>query len=137
MSDGPDPVFFLDRNFGRKTVAAALREVGFRIEVQDDHFAQDTPDEVWLSEVGRRHWFVLTRDERIRYRRLEQEAVRRFRVGMFLLVHWKRSTGQTMAAALIKAKPAIMRFAAKQRRPFIAKVYSDGRVRLWLPFSEA
>jgi hypothetical protein len=136
VSHGSDPVFFLDRNFGRKTVAAALREAGFRIEVQDDHFTQDTRDEVWLSDVGKRGWFVLTRDERIRYRRLEQEAVHRFRVGMFLLVHWKGSTGPTMAAALIKAKAAIMRFASKQRRPFIAKVYSDGRVSVWLPFSE-
>lgn len=136
MSHGSDPVFFLDRNFGRKTVAAALRKAGFRIEVQDDHFAQDTTDEVWLKEVGKRGWFVITLDERIRYRKLEQEAVRRHRVGMFLLVRWKGSTGLALAEALTSAKKAMLRLAAKERRPFIAKIYGDGRVSLWLTFAK-
>jgi len=30
--------------------------------------------EEWLTEVGRRRWYVITRDERIRYRYLEAAA---------------------------------------------------------------
>jgi PIN like domain len=47
--------------------AGALRVAGAQIEVHDDHFPQDAPDELWLPEVGRRGWAVLTKDDRIRY----------------------------------------------------------------------
>ena len=136
MSDGSEPVFFLDRNLGRKTVPTVLRNAGFVVEVMDDHFAPDTPDEVWLEQTGKRGWFVVTLDEKIRYRRGEQRAVRRFRVGLFLLVRWKGSTGVALAEALISAKKAMLRLAASERRPFIAKVYADGRVKLWLGFGK-
>lgn len=132
MTDEPEPVFFLDRNFGRKTVPQILRDAGFTIEVMDDHFARDTADEVWLEQVGRRGWFAVTLDEKIRYRRAEQEAVRRFRVGLFLLVRWKASRAEDLARALVKARVAMLRVARRQQRPFIAKVYSDGRVSVWL-----
>jgi hypothetical protein len=136
VSHGPDPVFFLDRNFGRNIAPAALRQAGFTVEVMDDHFPPDTPDDVWLKEVGKRGWFVVTLDERIRYRRLEQDAVRLSKVGMFLLVRWKGSTGQALAEALIAARAGLMRLVAKQSRPFIAKVYRDGGVALWVPFTQ-
>lgn len=135
MTDGPEPVFFLDRNFGRKTVPGILRDAGFTVEVMDDHFAPDTADEVWLERVGRRGWFAVTLDERIRYRRAEQEAVRRFSVGLFLLVRWKASKAADLAGALVNARVGMLRVASRQQRPFIAKVYSDGRVSMWLKSS--
>jgi hypothetical protein len=33
-----------------------------------------TPDDVWLQEIGRRGLVVITRDKRIRYRLVEQQA---------------------------------------------------------------
>lgn len=134
MSARPLPVFFLDRNLGSKTVPAALREAGVSVEVADDHFQRDARDEAWLAEVGQRGWYVITLDERIRYRRLEQQAVRDHRVGLFVLVRWKGSTGATMAQALIRAMPKMLRLVARQDRPFIAKVHGDGRVAVWLTF---
>lgn len=134
MSAKPLPVFFLDRNFGSKTVPAALREAGIPVEVADDHLPRDARDEAWLAEVGERGWYVITLDAKIRYRRLEQRAVRDHSVGLFVLVRWKGSTGATMAQALIRAIPKMLRLVAKQDRPFIAKVHGDGRVAVWLTF---
>jgi PIN like domain len=128
------PVFFLDRNLGRNIVAAALRDVGMLVEVQDDHFAHDTTDEVRLAEVGKRGWFVITLDERIRYRKVELEALRYHRVGAFLLVRWRGSTAVGLADALIHARAAMLRLTSKRRRPFIAKVYGDGKATLWETF---
>ncbi len=135
MSDAPEPVFFLDRNFGSKTVPAALREAGFTVEVMDDHFPPETEDRVWLQAIGRRGRFAITLDEKIRYRRAEQAAVRQHKVGLFLLVRWKGSTGSSMAAALVKARAAMLRIANRVPRPFIAKVYGDGRVTVWLQWA--
>jgi len=132
VTDGPQPVFFLDRNLGRKTVPALLRDAGFHVEVMDDHFAPETRDEAWLQEVGKLGWFAVTLDAKIRYRRREQEAIRRFNVGLFLLVRWKGSTAATMAQALIRARGKMLRVVLTSPRPFIAKVHGDGRVTIWL-----
>ena len=119
-------VFFIDRSVGRK-IAGPLRDAEFTVELHDDHFAQDAPDEEWLTEVGHRRWFVITRDERIRYRYLEATAAYEARVGLFVLVS-KNLTGLQTAEAIIKARNHIRRFISSHRRPFIAKVYRDGRV---------
>ncbi|SRR5213594_2610323 len=68
------PTLFLDRSFGKKTVAEALRGAGANVEVHDDHFPQDATDETWLTEVGKKDWIVLTKDRRIRFRRFRCHA---------------------------------------------------------------
>jgi hypothetical protein len=39
-----EPVFFVDRCLGARTVPDALRVAGARVEVHADHFADDAPD---------------------------------------------------------------------------------------------
>jgi len=125
-------VFFIDRSVGKRLVAEPLRAAGLTVELHDDHFPQDALDEEWLAEVGRRRWYVITRDDRIRYRVVEAAAVRSARVGMFVVVS-KNLTGPQTAEVLLKALARIRRFLASSRRPFIAKIYRDGRVEK-LPF---
>jgi hypothetical protein len=43
--------FFFDRNLGHR-VPEALRADGWLVEMHDDHFAEDTPDEVILEAVA-------------------------------------------------------------------------------------
>lgn len=120
-------VFFIDRSVGKKTVAEPLRSADLNVEVHDDHFPQDALDEEWLTEVGRRRWCVITRDDRVRYRRLEAQAVRSAKVAMFVIVS-KNLTGPQTAEVILKALGRIRRFISSHRRPFIAKIYRDGRV---------
>ena len=120
-------VFFIDRSVGKKSVAGPLREAGLTVELHDDHFPQDAHDEAGLTEIGRRKWCVLTRDDRIRYRRLEAQAVRNAKVAMFVIVS-KNLTGPQTAEVILKALGRIGRFLSSHRRPFIAKIYRDGRV---------
>jgi len=120
-------VFFIDRSVGKKTIAEPLRDAGLNVELHDDHFAQDAPDEEWLTEVGRRRWCVITRDDRIRYRRLEAQAVRDANVAMFVIVS-KNLTGPQTAQVILSALGRIRGFISSHRPPFIAKIYRDGRV---------
>lgn len=66
--------FFLDRQLGRYTVADALRTAGAQVKIQDDHFAQNTADSVWLAAVGANDWVVISKDENIRRNPLERQA---------------------------------------------------------------
>jgi hypothetical protein len=77
--------FFTDRDLGR-AFPASLREAGIPVEEHADHFTPEVPDTEWLQMVGRRGWFVLTHDRRIRYRPNERDAVLKHEVGLFILI---------------------------------------------------
>lgn len=123
------PVFFVDRSLGSRQVAERLRAAGARVEVLADHFADDCPDAEWLAIVGRRGWFVLTKDKKIRRRRAELAAMRRARVGVFLLTAGNR-TGAEMADVLCDSLERMSELARTQGRPFLALVRAHG-VDVW------
>ena len=63
----PEPLtFFIDAALGRVMVADALRREDLNVVLHDEVFPQDSPDEEWLPELGRRGWVLLTKDDRIR-----------------------------------------------------------------------
>jgi hypothetical protein len=127
-SKPPEPlVFFIDHSLGNKKVADALRQAGVTVEVHIDHFPSGAEDPEWLSEIGKRGWIALTKDDRIRYRSIERDTLIRARVAMFTLASGNLR-GEEMAQAFIAALPRIRRFLAKNRPPFIAKITRSGSV---------
>jgi PIN like domain len=135
-------VYFTDRDLG-KQFGTILRSGGLTVERHADHFVHDTPDEVWLAEVGRRGWIALTHDGRIRYKPTERDAVMRH--GVALLVIVGKAPFPELAKAFVTTLPRIERFLGVHDPPFIAKVYraspgdasgdstSPGRIELWYP----
>lgn len=129
-SSPPEPVFFTDENLGRHKLPEALRRAGLRVEIHGDHFPQGTPDEGWLPVVAAKGWVLLTLDAKLRYNRLERDAILVHRLAAFLLVGGR--THEEKADAVLRGRARILRLLRRQRRPFIAKVYADGSVTLWL-----
>ncbi|MBL8754892.1 MAG: hypothetical protein JNK15_16425 [Planctomycetes bacterium] len=80
----PDPVLFLDECLGTTDVPTALRAQGVRVELLHEHFDTATQDPEWLASVGSRGWVVLTKDQRIRRRRVEIQALLSARVAAFV-----------------------------------------------------
>jgi predicted nuclease of predicted toxin-antitoxin system len=124
------PVFFIDRSLGKKQVANLLRKARATVEIHDDHFSQDTLDVEWLTQVGQRNWVVLTKDEKIGYRTLEQVAVAQASVRLFVLVS-RNLTGAEMGEVFVKALSCMEQFVQSHQEPFIAKVYQSGEVKAW------
>lgn len=117
----PEPlVFFLDRSLGKEIIASKLRGAGYRVEVHDDWFPPDAPDHVWLAEVSRRGWIILTKDKRIRYRAPELAAVIATKARVFTLTAGGIQAKE-MASIFIAAMPRIEAFAAK-RPPLIVTI---------------
>lgn len=123
-------VFFIDRSLGKHLVADALRGRGADVEVHDDNFEPDCPDEEWLAAAGRRSWVVLTKDRRIAWRGLERLAIASAGVRMFVLVAGNLS-GEDMATAFARALEAMRSIVVAHDPPFIAKVHRDGTVEAW------
>lgn len=125
----PPLEFFLDRSLGGRVVAEALRQAGQTVHVHDEHFPQDAKDVEWLTVAGRRGWIVLTKDERIRYRAIEQRALMQSRVGAFIVTA-RGLSGSDTATICVNGLPRICRLAAKSPRPFIATISRSSAVTL-------
>jgi len=108
-------------------IAGRLRQRGVQIEIHDDHFPQNAQDEDWISEVGKRGWVVLTKDDRIRYRPAALDAYRRHKVRVFVFGSGEMKA-QEMADAFVKALPKISRFALTKTAPFFARIAKSGLV---------
>lgn len=107
-------------------MSQALRALGARVEIHDDHFPSDTRDAVWLQEVGRRGWVVLMKDKRIRRNRLERDALVAAGVRAFVLTSGNL-TGPEMAEILVGHLPRMNRILRGNTGPFVAVV---GRFRI-------
>ena len=49
-------IFFTDRDLG-SLFPKILSDAGIHVEKHDAHFPDNTPDDVWLPEVGGNGWF--------------------------------------------------------------------------------
>ena len=123
----PSLIFFIDRSLGQKVIAERLRQSGVQVEVHDDHFPQNALDEDWISEVGKKGWVVLTKDDRIRYRPAALAVYRRNRVRVFVFGSGEMKA-QDMADAFVTALPKIYRLALERRGPFFARISRSGLV---------
>jgi predicted nuclease of predicted toxin-antitoxin system len=120
--------FFLDRQLGRYKMAGVLRKAALNVEIHDDHFPQNATDPEWLSAAGKKNWIVVTRDERIRYRVAERQAIRRAKVRAFVLAAQGDLRAEMLAEIFLKALPKTRRTVKEQKPPFIAKISRGGDV---------
>jgi predicted nuclease of predicted toxin-antitoxin system len=114
-------------------MAGILRDADLRVEIHDDHFAPDAKDLEWLTTAGKKNWIVVTRDERIRYREPQKQAIRRAKVRALVLAAQGDLRAEMLAQNFLKALPKIRRVIEKQQAPFIAKISRSADVSL-LPF---
>lgn len=116
--------FFLDNNLSPR-LAKAGTEIGEKVTHLTEIFAPDTPDEDWLRWVGDKGYFLVTRDDRIRWRPAQIAALKRHAVGAFFLGGDHLSRCQIIQT-LVKHWPRIRDLAAATRRPFGFCVPSRG-----------
>lgn len=126
------PEFFVDRSLG-KSIVEGLRAVGLTVHSMADIYgekqAQRLADETWLRDAGKNDWVVLTKDDAIRRRPAERDALNDAAVRVFCLTTAKlRGSEQTERFA--ENRHRILR-QAKKPGPYIYGVYRDGLRRLW------
>ena len=97
------------------------------VEVHDDHFARDEQDRVWLQSVGERGWVVLTKDQKLRYRPLEINALRESKARVFVLIAGNLR-GVEIGAVFLDALPRICKVLYEHPGPFVARVSKSGKV---------
>lgn len=120
-SEPPEPVFFTDRDLGKR-FPAILRQAGLRVEAYAEHFGEAPIDDAsWLTEVGRRGWVVISHDRSQLLNRDERDAAMRARVRAFYVVG--SAPFPELAAAFVDAIEEIRHILHRRQEPFLAKVY--------------
>jgi len=107
-----------------------LQEQGELYILHDDQFTQDTPDTVWLNEVGIKCCVVFSKDVRMRKRLIELEALKESRGAAFILANGNL-TGLQIAEAFKHALPQIKRILKRADRPIVATITKSGNVQVY------
>lgn len=113
----------------------ALRDAGLLIELKEDHFEPDTPDTVWVPDVGARGWIILSKDSSMRHNHIELVALLRSNTHSFILTSASQ-TGKEMASALVFAIPQMKRIIAKFNPPCVSAITPSGSVNVYLPHNQ-
>jgi PIN like domain len=129
----PSPEFFIDRSLGRRHLAAALARCGLvghtLASVYGEERAQSIADTEWLTLAGEHGWVVLMKDDRIRRRPAEIEALRLAGARAFCLTNANLRAAE-QSERFVANRHRIVQRAAKPG-PFIDGVYAHGLRRLW------
>lgn len=129
---GNAPKFFVDRSLG-KSIAESLRGCGLTVHtmasVYGEQAAQRLVDEIWLRDAGARRWVVLTKDDAIRRRPAERDALIDAGVRVFCLTS-ARLRGSEQIEWFASNRHRILRQAGEPG-PYIHGVYRDRIERLW------
>lgn len=131
-TESDEPEFFVDRSLG-KSIVVGLRAAGLRVrsmaDVYGEEAAQLLADEVWLRDAGENNWVVLTKDDAIRRRPAERDALIEAEARVFCLTNRNmRAAAQT--ERFVANRHRIVRQASKPG-PYIYGVYEAGLRHLW------
>jgi hypothetical protein len=124
--------FFVDRSLG-KSIVEGLRVAGLTVrsmaEVYGEKPGQLLSDKVWLRDAGENDWIVLTKDDAIRRRPAERDALTEAAVQVFCLTN-RNMRGEEQTERFVSNRHRILRQARKPG-PYIYGVYEKGLKRLW------
>lgn len=113
-----DSEFYVDESIYSKLLVAELRRAGEIVH----HVGVDVPfgadDQEWLAAVGAHQWIAITRDQRIRYRKLEKEALKAAGVGAFTFTGGQATALET-ATAILSRLEKMRAIARSEPRPFL------------------
>lgn len=127
--------FLVDRSLGRHHLPQALRALGYVVHTLADVYgekrAQEVKDHEWIKRAGKENWVVLTKDDRIRYRRVERDAFVSAKLRVFCLTTAKLQAMEQTQRFVSNINRIVQR--ARRPGPYIYGVYENRLERIWPP----
>jgi PIN like domain len=127
------PEFLIDRSLSQVSLPAALRDAGLLVrtlaDIYGEQASQDTDDATWLAFAGERGWAVLCKDDRIRRRPAELQALTDGKVRLFCLTN-AQLTFAEQAEWFLANRHRILQ-ASRKSGPYVYGVYRDRIAKLW------
>jgi hypothetical protein len=126
------PEFFLDRSLGRVFVTDALRGHGCVVHPMFEVYPtteQELEDHIWIPDVTARGWPILMKDDAIRRKPQEQEALLACGARAFVVTN-ANLNGRDLAHRFVENRHRIIQRCRKPG-PFIVGVYANGLEKLY------
>jgi hypothetical protein len=108
-------------------VPNGLRDHGLTVEAHKDHFNSDEDDAVWIREVGRRGWAIITKDKRVRSRQLEVVALLNSGQPTFVVTSGN-ATAQSNVKTIMTALNDMIGCIRTIQPPFVAQITGAGQL---------
>jgi hypothetical protein len=126
------PEFFLDRSLGRRVVPDALRAAGLVVQTLAERYPEVdelVPDETWIREATADGLILLMKDDAIRRKPAEREAILESGARAFVVTN-ANLTGEQIAALYLENRNRIIQ-RARTPGPYIYGVYPGRLERLF------
>ncbi len=124
-------MIFVDGSMPR-SVADGLKAVGKDAIAKIELFPDGTKDPVWLRRVGENGWLAITRDEYIRFRPGEKQAIIDHRVGCFIFTYKNTLKKAEIVELVLRHIEKMERAFKTTPRPFIYTIAVDGQLRRYV-----
>jgi hypothetical protein len=120
--------FFLDNMISPK-FAKALTALDKEVTCLRYYFPENTPDEIWVRELGHNHWPLVTVDKHVRTRPLERHALKQANVTTFFLCpFFAKLYFWPQAVWLVKYWPRFEDVAKNMTRGICFSVQQSGKM---------
>ena len=130
---GSQPEYLIDRSLSQVMLPAVLREVGLVVhtlaEVYGEKRAQAVEDTEWIALAAERDLAVFCKDDHIRRRPAERQALLDGNVRVFCLTN-ARLNFTEQAYYFVSNRFRILQ-ACRKPGPYVYGVYQDRITRLW------
>jgi predicted nuclease of predicted toxin-antitoxin system len=116
--------FLVDRSLGLVAIPTLLRSAGYTVRTIDDVYEpRPVPDVEWIRDADANAWVVATKDDRIRRRPAEREALASSTLRVFCLTSGNLRSSEQVER--FRANLAAMAAVIDQLGPWIRGVYVD------------
>jgi len=116
--------FFVDNNLSPQ-LAAGMKGFGEDVVHLTEVFSSEVEDTEFLARLGSEGWYLVTRDDRIRYRPAEFTAFLEHRIGAFFM-GGKNLRRCQLIQQFVRNWPRMKELARKTRRPFAFRAPPNG-----------
>src|SRR5215210_7444787 len=111
-----------------RSVADGVKAIGKDAIAKIELFPDGTKDPVWLRKVGENGWLAITRDENIRHRPGEKQAIINHRVGCFIFTYRNTLKKAEIVELVLKHIEKMEGAFETTPRPFIYTIAMDGQL---------
>lgn len=123
-----EPIFFLDRTFGKEKLAIMLRRVGFQLVTHYEEYGQERSaigDPAIIADCGLKNRVLITGDQNMVYDYTKE--IIEARIAVFVTTDNNEGPNQ-WAPRIISAESDIRRELRRRRKPFTARISTAGSV---------
>jgi len=117
------PTLFIDRNSGGRTFKELIESAGIPVVLHDEHFKDKrTPDHIWLTEIGKLGWIMVTCDKATTKSPLFLQILKHSKARVFILEGLEGASREGKAKCIIDLYEKMISICDKREAPSFLEV---------------